>query len=330
MNIKYYPWHAESWQQLLSAKQAGRLHHGLLLVDKPGTGLAEFAHALAAKLLCEKEDDLACGECSACLLHQNQNHPDFLFIEPEEEGKAIKVDQVRSIIDFFSLTAHAQQYKVVVIQPADAMNRNAANGLLKVLEEPPENAVLILATHNDAFLPITIRSRCQKIHLGKASSKETKQTWLAEQVSTGNSDELLRLFDEAPLLAVDAEQTAALGERVEVLRDVNALLQQQVSAGQVAKKWSENNPKDIITSLWGLFADMTKLKLLNDSDFVRNIDIQEQLGKCAKQLSLKQLMQCVDMFEQTERKLNGPYNLNALCVLEEIGLHLYNMKYVRP
>lgn len=326
MIAEYYPWHEESWQQLLSAKQAGRLHHGLLLVDKLGTGLAEFAQALAAKLLCEEDNNLACGQCSACLLHQNQNHPDYLFIEPEEEGKAIKVDQVRSVNEFFALTAHAQQHKVVVIQPADAMNRNAANGLLKILEEPPKNAVLILATNNDAFLPITIRSRCQKIHLGKASSNKLKQAWLEKQITTNNSEQLLRLFDNAPLYALDSEKSQLLNERVEVLRDVSALLQQQISAVHIAKKWSENNPKEVIRSLWGLFADMTKLKLLNNSDYIRNIDIHELLNKSANQLSLEQLMHCVNLFELTQNRLAGPYNLNALCVLEEIGLHLYNIK----
>ena len=256
MIVKHYPWHEQSWQQLMSANKANRLHHGLLLVDKDGRGLLDFAQALAAKLLCEADEATACGKCKACLLYQNSNHPDYLFVQPEEEGKAIKVDQVRSVIDFFALTSHANQNKVVVIEPADAMNRNAANGLLKILEEPPENSVIILVTNNDAMLPITIRSRCQKISLSQQINLQSMHDWLNTQIENENIDELLQVLDYAPLAIVDADSSTTINTRKELCQDLRALFDQRINAGEIARKWSDNNIELIVSRLWLIFSDM--------------------------------------------------------------------------
>jgi len=130
-----------------------------------GLGKLEFALQLAHSLLCSKpgENALACGECPACKLIAVDTHPDLFLLRAEERGKAIKVDDVRQLSAKLNLTSQYGGYKVAVVIDAHDMNINASNSLLKTLEEPSSNAVLILVSSNPQKLPITVRSRCQGI-----------------------------------------------------------------------------------------------------------------------------------------------------------------------
>ena len=167
MTLPVTQWHATAWQQLQTSHRQQRLPHALLLSGEAGIGKAEFAARLAASLLCEQPhvDGQACGTCHACQRLGAQTHPDRFRLEPEEPGKAIKVDAVRQLIRNLSLTGHYGGYRVVTVEPAELMNTNAANAFLKTLEEPPANTLLILITASPARLPATIRSRCQPLGL---------------------------------------------------------------------------------------------------------------------------------------------------------------------
>lgn len=157
-----YPWQTSNWQNLASSQQNKRLAHGLLLHGPKGIGKKAFAVDFAHWLLCEQPStDKACGQCKSCQLIKAESNPDLLYLQPEEEGKAIKVDQIRELINKISLTGHGQGYRVIIISPADALNINASNSLLKTLEEPPENTVLILISDKPSKLMATIRSRTQ-------------------------------------------------------------------------------------------------------------------------------------------------------------------------
>ena len=121
----------------------------------------------------------ACGECKSCQLIKAESNPDFIKISPEEEGKAIKVDQIRGLIEKIALTSHGKTYRVIIISPADALNINASNSLLKTLEEPPANTILILITDKPSKLMATIRSRTQMIRF-ELPDTEQSMRWLSE------------------------------------------------------------------------------------------------------------------------------------------------------
>jgi len=148
--MKYYSWHKEAYQQL--TPRAGKLPHALLFKGAAGIGKRAFASALAQGLLCEKPTAplAACGACEACHWLETDNHPDFRLLQPEaaeatdedepgdkKKKRDISVAQVRALAEYIHLSAHRNGAKVVLIQPAEAMNVNAANALLKSLEEPP-------------------------------------------------------------------------------------------------------------------------------------------------------------------------------------------------
>lgn len=112
-----------------------------------------MAERLMARLLCQQPQGLdACGGCKACMLLKAGSHPDNFVLEPEEADKPIKVDQVRELVAFVVQTAQLGGRKVVLIEPVEAMNVNASNALLKSLEEPSGDTVLLLVTHQPSRL----------------------------------------------------------------------------------------------------------------------------------------------------------------------------------
>lgn len=170
--------HKATWSAL-QARRA-RLPHALLLSGQRGLGKLELARLFAASLLCEspREDGLACGQCLACNWFAQGNHPDFRLLQPDalsdevsdaDEGskkkasQQITIDQVRGLDDFLSVGTHRGGLRIVIVNPAEAMNRNTANALLKTLEEPLPSTLFLLTTNEPARLLPTIRSRCQSV-----------------------------------------------------------------------------------------------------------------------------------------------------------------------
>jgi hypothetical protein len=143
-----YPWLEPYRASLAAVLEQGRFPHALLLTGQPGMGKATFCDYLAKMLLCEhpSEDHIPCGTCPGCIQFEAGTHADYFHVHPEvdektgKESKAIKVDQIRELAERLSLSSHRGGYKVAVLNPAEAMNINAANSLLKTLEEPPLSA----------------------------------------------------------------------------------------------------------------------------------------------------------------------------------------------
>lgn len=163
--------HQVSLEKLLSAKKDNHLPHALLFTGPSGIGKEKVAWALAQSLLCEEQIP-ACGKCAACLKVEQRSHLDVLYIEPE--GLYIKADAIRYISRFVSLQSFSPA-RVVIIVSAHLMNLQAANSLLKILEEPPDNIYFILISSHLSALPVTIRSRVQTLRFLPLSVEELKE-----------------------------------------------------------------------------------------------------------------------------------------------------------
>lgn len=206
--------HKEVWDGLCARRE--RLPHALLLAGQRGIGKFELARKFAASLLCENRqaNGEACGSCIACGWVAQGNHPDFRLLQPdilaEEAGEAaestkkkpsqqITIDQVRDLDDFLHVGTHRQGQRVILIYPAEAMNRSTANSLLKSLEEPIANTLFLLVTdEQDRLLP-TLRSRCQVISIA-LPSRARGEAWL-RAAGVGDADQWLALAGGAPRLA---------------------------------------------------------------------------------------------------------------------------------
>lgn len=196
------PWQGQDWLHLNKQLENEQLPHALLLTGAMHTGKARLALALARLLLChEPSGGLNCGHCHACQLSAGGSHGDFRWLEPEDKSRVIKIDQVRSVVEFINKTASFGQRKVVVLAPADSMNTNAANALLKSLEEPATGTYLILVCHRLHSVPATIRSRCRMLKPAVPDSGQCLD-WLDQVTGSRElSEQLLALADGRPLLA---------------------------------------------------------------------------------------------------------------------------------
>lgn len=187
---KLYPWQKDDWTRLQSLRE--RASQGLLFQGMKGIGKLDLAVNFARALLCRHplDNGLACGTCPSCHWFEQDSHPDFRILQSEAEteeadagkkqSRQISVDQIRNLADFLGMTAHQGGRRVVIIHPAEAMNTNAANALLKNLEEPPPGLLFILVTHKPQQLLPTLLSRCLSFTLA-APDVATATRWLAEQ-----------------------------------------------------------------------------------------------------------------------------------------------------
>ena len=246
------PWQGEAWARFNQQLADGSLPHALLLAGVANSGKSRLALALARLLLCQSPSGgLNCGKCHACELSANGSHGDLRWLQPEEKSRVIKIDQVRETVNFATKTANFGANKVVVIAPADVMNTNAANALLKSLEEPSAGTFLILVCHQLHGVPATIRSRCQIVKLPLPNS-ELALEWLDKVTgSREQSEHLLQLADGMPMLAeamhnkVDSE--ALIAARVACL----GLVAGKLSAQQAAEMLSQAPMDEVLEQVAG-------------------------------------------------------------------------------
>ncbi len=233
-----YAWQMPQWQDLQRLISVERLPHALLLSGPSAIGKLRFAQALAGYLLCESPGTFAaCGECRSCHFQGEGAHPDFKEICPEEGKRQIGVDQVRSLHQFSAQHAHRSGgRKIVLIHPAEAMNANTANALLKTLEEPASGTLLILVSHSSSQLLPTIRSRCLQLSFG-VPRPELTEPWLRDYV--GDQVTALRLLAETggrPLAARQVFDDDGLASRERFDQGLIALVEGQSSPLQFAKE----------------------------------------------------------------------------------------------
>ena len=146
---------------LLSLHTNNQLPHAALITNVSGVGLASVASSLCATLLCERDNDSPCRECSSCSRVSAGTHGDYRWVEVAEGKASIGVDQIREAGDFVTKTAGYGSQKILVISDAEKMTAGASNALLKTLEEPQGNSLIVLLSQRTWLLPATIRSRCQ-------------------------------------------------------------------------------------------------------------------------------------------------------------------------
>lgn len=313
-----YPWQDSLWQQLAGRAQHA---HAYLLHGPAGIGKRALAERLMASLLCQRPTPQgACGECKSCLLLKASSHPDNYILEPEEADKAIKVDQVRDLVSFVVQTAQLGGRKVVLIEPVESMNINAANALLKSLEEPSGDTVLLLVSHQPSRLLPTIKSRCvqQACPLpGEAMSLD----WLATALpdcSPQERIELLTLAAGSPLAAVNLNAQGVREQRAQVVDGVKKLLKQQQSPTQLAEGWNAIP----LLLLFDWFCDWSSLilryQLTQDEEGLGLTDMRKVIQYLAQKTAQDKVLNIQDWILAQRQKVLSKANLNRVLLLEAL------------
>lgn len=242
------PWLRPAQEAFNAALASGRLGHALLVQASPGQGGEWLASWIAARMFCRRPRDTAsggaapCGACVDCRRVLAGEQPDLLTLRPIEDSKEIRVDQVRELAAELALTAYAGGRKVAVITPAERLNRNAANALLKTLEEPAGQALLLLVTGEPWRLPVTVQSRCTRLR-SRTPSDDEAVAWLQAQRPGSSAVDwraALAVLGPQPLAALAVDGAALAG----LQRDTERALQDALSGGldvvETAERWGKD------------------------------------------------------------------------------------------
>lgn len=329
-----FPWLQSRWSTLWTAHRQHRLPHALLLSGPGGIGKEALAVDFAQSLLCQRPDadGIACGNCPSCRLFVAGTHPDFLALRPEESGKSIKIEQVRELSANLTMTSHAGGHKIAIISPADALNLNAANSLLKTLEEPTDNTHMLLVTAAPGRLPVTVRSRCQTVKC-QAPTEAEATAWLGKELS-GHEDTalLLKAANGAPLAARDLAQQDGLSHWLAFEDELTALTHGTVEPVTLAAQWTQQDGLQRMRWTQGELADAVRraqapglprgrnesswMKDLDPIDSRRVFELMDQVTFAVSQwssgLNTQLLLQdlllaWVDVFSSTEARRTGGY-----------------------
>ena len=275
-----FPWHKKASDKLDKMIEQSHLPHALLITGVEKIGKFDFTQSLIKKLLCPKASCDRCELCNALnnddpmseldhsVLIRRSHYPNLIYCRTElndsgSMSKDIRVDQIRAFCESLGKTAESLQIGVVFY--ADQMNNNAANSLLKTLEEPRQNTLIILLAHNADRLPMTILSRCQSIHMNPSYDEETAE-WVAEQIDidTRSDYDPMQLLDSAhgvPHRAID-----------DLKRDFyfqyqswqNLLLEIALSPTKIKDtEIFSDNELDVLKCLQHLISEGIKIKILN-------------------------------------------------------------------
>lgn len=313
-----FPWQDALWQQLAGRTQHA---HAYLLHGPAGIGKRALAERLMARLLCLKPDGLnACGQCKSCHLLAAGTHPDTYVLEPEEADKAIRVDQVRELVGFVVQTAQLAGRKVVLIEPVESMNINASNALLKSLEEPSGNTVLLLISHQPSRLLPTVKSRCVQQACPLPSPAQS-QSWLKQKLpdlSQQVVEELLFLANGSPLTAVQMHEQGVIAQRAEVVEGVKKLLKQQIGPSQLAESWNSVS----LPLLFDWFCQWSQLmlryQLTGDEAGLGQADMSKVIQYLADKSSQPKVLAIQDWLLAQRQKVINKANLNRILLLEAL------------
>jgi DNA polymerase-3 subunit delta' len=263
LSRRLLPWLEPALAQLEAAHRAGSFGHAWLISGPAGVGKVNFALVLARRLLGGEgeQGNLDAGEALAAMAARHDptdRHPDLHWLYPQEDKKTIGIDQVRDIIDLFTLTAQRGVAKVVLIEPAEALTREAANALLKTLEEPTPASYLFLLSHQPGRLPATIRSRCQHVALSIPDGAAVAR-WLG--ATPAIVLEAQRAVGAAPLHvagAVQADQVSLFKELESFLIDV---AEDKIDPQSVAHAWAKGDTEFALSWLRRRLHEELRLRL---------------------------------------------------------------------
>jgi DNA polymerase-3 subunit delta' len=328
-----YPWQIKPWDQLCEMRQKHYLPHALLILGPCGIGKEQFATAFGATLLCQHTNAIgeSCGDCHACHLIKANSHPDLIHVAPENPGQLIKVEQIREIVHFVNETSIQNGFRVIIINRAHTMNHNAANALLKTLEEPPPQTLFILLSGQATRLQATITSRCQTLMLHKPPH-DMALHWLQSHLPESHSfsketlDIALNMAEGAPLKALSLLSDETMLYRQTLYQGLAALSQDKADPLQLAKQWHERDLPLFFNLLLYWLHDLLKLKVGADASVIINKDHSDILISLCAVISKQQLLSYLTQVQNRYSKIKGFLNLNKPLLLDElfIGWTLIN------
>lgn len=313
--MKNYVWHNEVFERLLSNPE--HMAHAYLFYGKEQASNNIFSINLSKSLLCFDSNSIhPCGICDACLWMAAQSHPDFFSVDAEESDaneKLIPISSIRALKSFFELSSHVVGgKKVALINQSDRMNNQATNALLKILEEPPSNCIIILSTNQPDLILPTVKSRCQLITLPEPT-KEQASEYLKENNLTLEKG-ALAYFNSSPIKAIDQHDSYEKVKQITNILGQGKAIGSQLNNGD----WLEFGLPWTINVMQKWCYDLFSYKLTNELFyFPAKKEIIENL---AMDLNLSKILIFLKKLNEVKVYASKPVN-------KEINLELLVIEY---
>lgn len=299
------------------------LSHAVLLEGPEGIGKRLMAFTIAKALFCESKSGDACDQCRNCIKMNHGNHPDYSVVEAE--GNQIKNAQIESFQEFVNVKPYDADYKVVIINDAHKMNLSSQNRILKTLEEPAEDVVIILVSDQpDRLLP-TVLSRCQLIKMNGLSDEDVslfiknkyqmsqEESEMIAKLATGSIGRGI-LYHESETFQVIREEVRSLLTAID-LKERSKVLE----LGSFFTKEKENI-QEILEYMILWYRDLLLYKKSKMKNLLIHGHELDFIKKLARNLSIKQLIKNIELLETTKKKLNqhGHYDLTIDTMLVKL------------
>ena len=329
-----HPWNQTLWQQLTT--ESDRRSHALLLTGHKGLGKLDFGFALAQHVIGDNHSQSA-------TLFQAGSHPDMHMLMPEAElveleeddlkavfsrryqeshsGKPrrnITIDQVRKLSEALSTHPHISKTRVILIAFAESLNRNAANALLKNLEEPPGQTLFILISDEVSLITATIRSRCSLVPM-RTPTTSVGRDWLTQHgsVPVEEIDQYLAMANGQPLAAIELYKSGYIDTLKAVFTDVNGLWSHKRQVVEAAKHWQDIDAATCVEVLQKLCVDLLRCKLSPEPQQVFFPVQLSWIQSSSTKLSTTALLDALDELSEARRLLRT--TVDRLLVLETLA-----------
>jgi DNA polymerase III subunit delta' len=295
--------------------RSGKTPHSYIFEGVQGCGRRKTALALIQALFCTAVADDACGVCPSCRKVAGGNHGDIHVIEPLPDKRDISIEQLREIQRELALRPYEAPRKACIIEPADRMSVNAANSLLKTLEEPPGNAIIILLTENADMLLPTIRSRCQSIRFSSLSPENVRLLLERSGVAPELAELLAPLSEGSMQRAGELDNSTLVERREALVGHLTALNLDRIGTIFDTAEEMAGNREETLESLDLLLSVARDTVYLNAgcSDIV-NTTIRPALETFAAGFSLERALQMLSDIVETRRAVQR--NANNKLALE--------------
>ena len=312
MNFSEIVGHQRQVQLLKKALERDRLHHAYLFVGPEGVGKRTVALALALAIHCNQGDTDSCGQCESCHRIGDGNHPDVRIINPEATKREITIQQMRDLQRMLEFRSFSGKKKVVIIEPAHQMNFHAQNSLLKTLEDPPGDALIILVANSTGSLLSTVLSRCLRLHFTFLAVDEVAGYLIHQQGKPQDQASVLAMLTGGSLgeaLTCDAE--GLLEERNQWIERFSSLA--RVDYGgmvSLAEEMARDREKALRALQWvrEWYRDILIQQTSGSASEMKNSDLIQKIRDAALNLSLEQTLYILSKIGEVAGKLQRNYN----------------------
>ncbi len=305
MELKDLIGNEENKKLLQKIIQTKNFVHSYIFVGKEGIGKQEFAKSFAKSILCL--GDMEEKKCKSCLEFETQNHPDFLLLNPE--SGAIKIEQIRNLMNKTIEKPIIGTRKVYILNEADTMTKEAQNCLLKTLEEPPEYLVIILVVQNESQILTTIKSRCTKIVFKPIEEKILREYLEKEKNFSNITQTELKVFDGSIGNALKWQQKSELYRQIE----------------NFFMTMDKKDKIDILNNQNAIYQN--KEEILNIISYMNNLFLEKMKEEINNRTKITKYINCTQILEKTKRKLKSNANFD-MCV-DNMLLSIWESLYER-